>query len=237
MGSPLQLAGQKFGRLLVIERGQKKNGAYLWLCQCDCGNIKYILGSSIKAGTSKSCGCLQIEVARSYKKENARGTHPLYEIYSGIKGRCLNTKDDVYNRYGGRGITISKEWLDSFEQFVEDVGERPDSTYSLDRIDNNGNYCKGNTRWVKADKQARNQRKYKNNSSGVTGVNLLKTKHGNYWTARVSHPLHDYEITKSFSIKKLGNDEAFKLACEHREYLIKMLNQEFDAGYSDSHGK
>ena len=123
-----------------------------------------------------------------------------------------------------------------YESYLSHREEFGGKNTMIDRIDNNGNYCKGNTRWVKADKQARNKRKYKNNKSGITGVSHLKTKYGDYWTARISHPKIGKEICKLFSIEKLGYDEAFKLACDYREYLVNFANEEFDAGYSDSHG-
>lgn len=237
MGSPLKLDGQRFGRLLVKSRGGKVKNHYTWDCICDCGKETNVMGSSLMYGNTKSCGCLQRESAQALAKEDAKYKHPLYGVYNDIKKRCYNENCAAFKNYGGRGIEMCKEWLESFEQFVADVGARPFEEFTLERKNNSGNYSPDNIEWASKATQARNQRMYENNTSGMTGVNLINKKRYPCWLARVPNPNGGKEFTKAFSISKLGNDEAFRLACEYREYLLKWVNEEFNAGYSDSHGK
>lgn len=237
MGKALNLVGQVFGRLMVLERSEKVRNNYTWKCICECGNYTFVQGSSLMYGSTKSCGCLQKESSQSLIKEEKRREHPLFNIYHGIKKRCYNESCEAYERYGAKGIIMSDEWLQSFDKFVEDVGTRPSPNHSLERIDNKGNYCKENTRWATSAEQARNQGKYKNNTSGVTGVNLMNKDTNPCWLARVSDPITGKDISKSFSCNKFGHDEAFRLACEHRKFLLEMINNQFNAGYSEMHGK
>ena len=144
------LTGQLFGKLAVIEQdGFTKNGMSRWLCQCDCGNTITVQLSGLTHGGKNSCGCVRRHRAkhvRLYKSE--RG------IYKGARGRCTNPNNKAYSRYGGRGI---KFLFASFEQFISELGPRPEPKYSLDRIDNDGNYEPGNVRWATPVQQARNR--------------------------------------------------------------------------------
>lgn len=241
MGSPLQLAGKVFNRLTVVSRGEKVKNHYTWNCVCKCGNETNVLGSSLMYGTTQSCGCLQKEAAKLAGASNTThglSKHPLYGVYNDIKKRCYNENCESYPRYGGRGIEMSDAWLNSFEQFLGDVGERPFAEATLDRENNNGNYCKDNFRWAGKDLQARNQRKYSNNTSGKTGVNLIN-RNSNHpcWMGRVAHPVTKQELNKSFSVNKFGYDEAFALASRWRDEMLSKINDEYLAGYTEDHGK
>ena len=92
-------------------------------------------------------------------KHTRRERHPLYYTWSGLKQRCLNTRHRDFHRYGGRGVSVCDRWRDSFEAFVEDVGEKPGPDFSLDRVDNNGDYEPGNTRWATRAEQNANKRR------------------------------------------------------------------------------
>lgn len=156
------LAGQLFGDLTVVRfEGMKesKNGAFFpsWLCKCKCGNEKPIRGNSLRDGGTKSCGCHRKGPRGSDRSK--KSYHPLYSIWRGMLARCKNPKSNSYKDYGGRGISICKQWHD-FEAFCGDMGERPEGR-SIDRIDNDGNYEPGNCRWATALQQANNKRKYK----------------------------------------------------------------------------
>jgi len=158
------LTGQKFGRLTVIERVENKGRYVAWKCRCDCGNEVIVRGDVLKCGRTKSCGCLHNEAAvvnvvknHKHKKSGKK----IYKIWQNMKKRCFNTNSNDYQRYGGRGITVYDEWIHNFQAFYDYVSQLPhfgEKGYSLDRIDNNGNYEPDNVRWADAKTQCRNRR-------------------------------------------------------------------------------
>lgn len=160
-GRIVDLTGKKFGRLTVIGLDDKPGHKTYWICQCECGNMKSVRSDSLKQGAIKSCGCLKKEQDRTNLTANhshkMSGTR-IYEIWQGIKGRCYNKHDARYDRYGGRGITVCDEWRDDFEAFYNwslDNGYSEDLT--IDRIDNDKNYCPQNCKWASAKEQSNNR--------------------------------------------------------------------------------
>lgn len=170
------LTGEKFNMLKVIcEAGRTKQQRKLWLCECECGNTTTTTTSKLRNGHTKSCGCL------SGEKHNLSNSIE-YKAWANAKQRCTNDKLTNYNMYGGRGISMCKEWSKSFTTFLNDIGKCP-KDYSLERINVNGNYCKENCEWASRTQQARNQNIASNNTSGCRGVTYVKRT--GKWLARI----------------------------------------------------
>ena len=160
MGKLIDLTGKRFGRLLVVEKSESKNGYAAWLCRCDCGNEKIISGNELRKGKAKSCGCLRKEVATKTFIKHGKTNTLLYEVWKSMKARCNNLNNKRYSSYGGRGITVCDEWRESFQAFYDWAminGYR--EGLSIDRIDNDGNYEPSNCRWATASEQQKNKRK------------------------------------------------------------------------------
>ncbi len=159
MKKTTNLTGKNFERLTVIKKDNSKERIY-WICNCNCGTQNVSIRSNrLKSGLTKSCGCYQKEeVSKSNTKHGMSETKE-YNTWENIISRCINSNNNQYKYYGGRGITICNRWKDSFENFYEDMGPRPGPEYSIDRIDNNGNYESSNCRWTTHKEQMRNTRK------------------------------------------------------------------------------
>ena len=145
--------GDRFGRLTAIVFVERKSSVQYWMFECDCGKKKIASVNNVKMGNTKSCGCLYNEEKNAIK-HGMEGTRT-YKSWAMMKCRCLNKNYTQYKDYGGRGITICKEWL-IFENFYRDMGKRPEGM-SIDRIDNNGNYCKSNCKWSTPKEQNNNR--------------------------------------------------------------------------------
>lgn len=154
--------GDKFGRLTVLS-----NEAYGYArCRCECGTEKIIMRTKLRIGHTRSCGCLHRETLPNYNRTHGGFGTVLYRLWQGMITRCTNPNEPSFKCYGGRGIRVCDKWLHDFAAFRTDVGERPSAAYSLDRIDNDGNYEPGNVRWATKSQQMRNNR------------NTLKIEHG-----------------------------------------------------------
>lgn len=168
MGSFLNLAGKKFGRLTAIEpKGLRGDGhAVKWFCICDCGGQKVVCGKKLRKGNTVSCGCYRRErTSERYKTHaacsgNNRKWTPEYRAWVSMKSRCNPDYDHPdFKNYAARGIKVCEYWKNSFARFLADVGPRPSDKHSLDRYPNNdGNYELGNVRWATRREQMLNTR-------------------------------------------------------------------------------
>lgn len=157
----IDLTGQKFGRLTVVEISGRQNGHIMWKCVCKCGNIITVKGVHLRSGHTKSCGCYKSETAIQVHTTHGMSKKNIYSTWNGIIQRCENPNNRGFLDYGGRGITMCERWRDSFEAFYEDVSKLPhfrENGYSLNRIDNNGNYEPNNVEWTDDITQANNKR-------------------------------------------------------------------------------
>jgi len=154
---------RQYGRLTVLfASGLRRRH---WICQCSCGAIKEISKYAVSYGGTTSCGCFRSENSRTINLKHGMSRTIEHCSWKRMIARCYKPGDPVYKHYGGRGITVCEEWRESFSRFLADVGPRPPNPpgrkrfYSLDRIDNNGNYEPGNVKWSTPKQQSRNTRR------------------------------------------------------------------------------
>ena len=163
MGKFIDLTGQKFGRLTAVSRaGNAKNGNVRWNCICECNNTCVVDAWKLINSHTASCGCLNREKVIERFTLHGLANSKLYRIWCDIKQRCLNPNCPNYHNYGGRNISMFPNWAESFVEFYNYVSLLPhydDENYTLDRINNDGNYEPGNVRWIKREMQSRNTRR------------------------------------------------------------------------------
>lgn len=164
MPKTIDLRGQRFGRLTVLDLSPRKGGhSSWWWCKCDCGTVKEIRRSCLVKGMTKSCGCYKHDCAVAHgtqmmTKHGWYGTR-LYGIWRGAIDRCENPKTEQYHNYGGRGIKICQEWRESPQAFCEwAMANGYADNLTLDRIDSNGDYEPSNCRWITMSEQQTNRR-------------------------------------------------------------------------------
>lgn len=203
----IDITGNKYGRLSVLccLPHEKYKRPRIWKCVCECGNITFAPADALKDGTRKSCGCLYT------KHGHARDNTRTYRIWSGMNDRCNNPRRPEFKHYGGRGITICPEWRD-YLSFLRDMGEAPDGL-ELDRIDNEGSYCKENCRWSTRRQQLRNTRRSRiisangkkmtvvewSEETGISPVTIsARLRRGWEESAAIFTPLVPLELRRTF---------------------------------------
>ncbi len=159
----IDLMGRRFGRWLVVGYVPRGDNPAHWRVLCDCGNIGIVKSAVLRDGRSKSCGCLNKELARQRIKHghNRKGERsPEYKVWSGMRSRCNNKKHKLYEYYGGRGIKICDRWNgpDGFANFLRDMGPRPSLKHSIERVKNDKGYSPKNCCWATHPEQMRNTR-------------------------------------------------------------------------------
>jgi len=201
----LNIIGLRFEKLTVLSEvpERTKQGKVLFECKCDCGNTINVIGSKLKNGWTKSCSCLQKEVTSKRSKIDNK-THGLsktsiYTTYHTMISRCNNPKNESYPHYGGRGIKVCERWMESFENFFEDMGEKPNVKYSIERIDYNGNYEPSNCKWADVYEQENNKStnvniSYRDNLYTVAELSrMLNINYSTLWNRTVRKNIFFYE--------------------------------------------
>jgi len=152
-GKVKDLTGQRFTRLTVTGFDRRTPTATFWHCTCDCGTVKSIRGNKLVSGWTRSCGCLQKESTTRHGYSRS----PEHRCWKSMLQRCYDNSCRAYPWYGGRGIQVCDRWRESFDNFLMDMGTRPDG-HSIERIDYNGDYCPSNCKWITIAEQSRNRR-------------------------------------------------------------------------------
>lgn len=196
----------RFGRLTVVGSFDVKAKDKV-LCRCDCGKEKSITKGNLVQGYTKSCGCLQKERVSSSNRSHGMTSSATHRVWIGMMGRCYVKTNSRYSRYGGKGITVCKEWHD-FTNFLRDMGERPDGM-SIDRIDNSKGYQPGNCRWATLVGQANN--KTNNRMVEVNG----ESKTLAMWCAEKNMPYFSVvrRIKRGWSVERALNEPLDKRKC------------------------
>lgn len=235
------LTGQRFEHLTVIKRAQEntKHGRAQWICKCDCGKEIVTSGNCLLRGHTKSCGCMRRCSTNLYKHGLSKTR--LHYIWRGMKDRCYNPENSRYHLYGGRGISICDEWLNDFVLFYNwSMSNGYSKNLSIDRIDNDKDYCPENCRWTTDIVQANNKRSNKRFTlNGKTKTlaewcRIFNVKYGDVQN-RMNHG-YSFEEAISPNFKKkdiFKNDENRHIheICESRGVPYKLVIQRINAGW------
>lgn len=205
MQANLDLRGRRFGKLTALDPVSCPGRPRKWVCSCDCGGTAQTLTNYLLSGHTKSCGCLMRNKARAngllkvtHGEGKAGEISIEYRTWSSMLSRCRNTKDPKYKNYGARGIQVCPEWLVSYPEFLADMGRRPSSEHSLDRIDNSQGYRPDNCRWVTQAIQANNKRTNRHLQLGPERLTISQ------WAERlkINRSTIDSRLSAGWSIEK-----------------------------------
>lgn len=156
-GKRVDVTGQRFGRLVIVEFSHTDGpGRTYWICRCDCGKIKTILGASMNAGATQSCGCLAKERTSQACTSHGQTNTRLYRVWRNMKSRCNCPSSNKYYNYGGKGVSVCEEWtpFEGFQKWALSHGYAADLT--IDRFDGSGNYEPSNCHWATYKEQSNN---------------------------------------------------------------------------------
>jgi hypothetical protein len=209
--NPLKI-GDRFTRLVVIGEGFVEKEASKYPVRCDCGTEKNVRKRDLVSGTTKSCGCLSAELSGQRKTNLKHGMSntSVYNIWATMKARCTNPNSESYSDYGGRGITVCDKWLESFENFYADMGDKPFEDASIERLDFNKGYSPENCVWADKTTQMFNRRKFKNTTSEYIGVHYDSGKN-KPWRATLKK--HGEVVYLASFYTEIEAAEAYDEAC------------------------
>lgn len=225
----------RYGNLIAINLfNEKINGHLQWICKCDCGNTVIVPGVHLVTGNTKSCGCRKIETSRQNGSNNK--THGMtgtseYKAWQSLRDRCYNVDSQQYNNYGARGIRVCNRWLNSFENFYADMGPKPSSIHSIDRMNNNGDYEPENCYWATPTQQSNNKRTncfHELNGEMLTVAQIAKKE--NIPVATLVSRLNRDNLSIEEAINKKANKHKFTY-----NGVTKSLNEwahELNIGYN-----
>lgn len=193
--------GQVLGECIYLHEVKGTNANRSALFKCRCGNEFTAQISNVKNYNTKSCGCVHKNYTTSMKNKkcpainykHGMSGHPLYYIWASMKARCFNSSHKSYGNYGGRGIAVCDEWRNDFKAFLDYVKSLPNynnGKFTLDRIDNDGNYEPGNVRWATWGEQVKNRRPF-SNKTGETGLYIPHKKYAVMIRKRYIGSYHD----------------------------------------------
>lgn len=174
MGQICNLNGLRFGRLTVVGfSGLNKHRKATWNCLCDCGNSVIVVGASLKNGSTKSCGCYELETKQGRNATHGLRKHDLYKTWLNIKSRCYNSNNSHYKYYGKKGIGMCDDWKNNFKSFYDwAINNGWKRGLSIERVDNNKQYEPKNCKWIDMSKQSQNR----------TTNHYVADKNGNVYT-------------------------------------------------------
>lgn len=196
----VDLIGEKFHYWTIIYQSENrsKDGSIKWVCKCKCGTIKEVNGQDLKRNKTKSCGCLQKEIAKKKSFKHGLINHLLYKIWVNMRYRCKNINAGNYKCYGGRGIKVCEEWNDFkvFYNFAIDNGWKPE--LQIDRINNNKGYEPSNCRFVTRSENQKNKRIY--NKLGAKYIQKIKNRY--YVTKKINNKTEYFGCFKTLEEAK-----------------------------------
>jgi len=178
----INLIGEKYGRLTVVEFDRLERHKTYWKCVCDCGLTVIATGNNLRSGNTTSCGCYHRELARQRGFENAKHSEShshrtrLYTIWCGMRQRCNNARRDSYSLYGGKGVKVCDSWKDylNFKEWAMANGYA--DNLCIDRINNNGDYCPENCRWITASENTARANKNHTTRKVIRGEGVSKVR-------------------------------------------------------------
>ena len=195
MSKVIDLTGNKFGEWTVLERAESKKNRTMWLCKCECGcgTIRPVSSSNLRGGKTKSCGRITGNPNFAPKTKHGASREPWYPNWMSMVRRMTNPKEPAYQKYVlENGLTIEDDFVKDPWAFIEEIGEYPGKGYTVDRIDNEKGYLRGNIRWLSKGDQNKNKGIYAGSKSGVSGITVNKERRK--WEVKIHHNKKSYFV-------------------------------------------